>query len=549
MQREICCTKNILSKLLILMIFCIGITLSQNKIAQAKLLQDFDNLIEILESTHPDPYSPFGGKMSFHWNAKEYKSKISKEGMTEKEFYFLLSEFVATLEDGHTFITSPLKEKSKIRKILPLQLKIVASGLIVKSAAPEYSHLIGAEIREVNGVAADELLKKVRQLEPCENMSGAWFLLKKYLFNKDLFRQLFPETDNEIAIRFEIKKGTEQFRFPFIDKKEYSNFVNANNQKIATGKTLPFSYSFADEKNKIAHLKFSATYSREVVELIKSYGGNPLQMTETLYKMFPLGKKDKDQKKAVKNIPSIIEVFSKMLSEMKKNKSTHLIVDLRKNSGGWAPITLPTLYMLFGDKYLTYDCSAQYNTLISKRYLAKSNLSLEKYNKYRNTKLNLGDYNFGKFIDNGMTGIESREERIKQFIKNNSLFSEVKILENQNGEPVYSPKIIVVTSPATFSAAFQYLYLLQDICKAKVVGVSPRQAYNAGMESTHFTLENSNLAGSVSNSFQLFKPEDRKNGKILIPDFPFTKELFKKYKFDEDAEILYIKDLIKKNKL
>ncbi|MFA8343455.1 MAG: hypothetical protein ACEPO8_10855 [Rhodothermaceae bacterium] len=551
MQREICCTKNILSKLLILMIFCIGITLSQNNIPRKKLLQDFNYLVNTIESTHPTPYHGFGGRMFFHLKANECREKIPPAGMTRKEFYFIVSEFVVNVNDKQTFIYSPFRRLQWMREILPVELKIVSDGLIIKKSLPEYYSLIGAEIKSVNGVTVDELLKRMRQVQPCENISGVWYLLKKHLTDLDLCKQLFPSVKGKLTIEAALPDSTNKEVIMCYEREfEQYRFIDINKKKNSKRNIIPFTYKFLDDKNTAACLKFTSTWARETMEEMKNIGGNCSFLFLQAYKIFQLDVKREEYEKNMINIPSLTRLFYDMLVEMKKNNSKHLIIDLRESDKGFGFTTFPTLYLLFGDKYLNYNNKKVFCEFISENYLRKSSSkTIEKFNEKNKTSCKVGDYKFYNRLLNKLSEIKNPEERIKQYIKNSSHFSEIKILEKQNGKPVYSPKIIVVTSPATFDGAFQYLGLLKNIGDIKIVGVASRQAYNLGFGRFDFELKNSRLLFSVSKSYDLYKTKNPRSGDIIQPDFPFTKELFKKYKFDEDAEILYIKDLIKKNKL
>ena len=118
-----------------------------------------------------------------------------------------------------------------------------------------------------------------------------------------------------------------------------------------------------------------------------------------------------------------------------------------------------------------------------------------------------------------------------------------------DGTPLYTPKVIVLSSPETFSAAFHFLYFLTEIGHAKVVGTPSRQAGNSFMETTTFELPNTKIKGSISNSVQIMFPNDVQREKIFMPDYPMTWKDFSFYNFDKNAEILYCIDLIKQDKM
>lgn len=539
-----------MKRMVILLLLFVSLTTGQNKLTHKYLIQDFDKLSKTIELTHPDPYTPFGGKMSFHRKVLEYKKSIPEDGLNKREFYFIASKFVSHLQDGHTFIRYPANVKQDRKFILPVKFKITSDGLVVKSALSGYTGFIGYRLTEVNGININSLLKRVRQFDPCENISGAYFAAKKYLSELELARQLFPELEKSIVLTLKSKDNSvKKLNLSFASIEKEKEFLYRDNKKQITKKEMPFSYRFIDNEKKIACLKFTSTYSREVIEFMKVWKQDYSAMIRLLYSKFQLPDEGNSSDESITKIPSFIIVFNELLLEMKKNNSTHLVIDLRENEGGWAPITLPTLYMLFGDDYLNYESDAEYNTLISELYLKKQNTTLENFNKYRNTSLKLGDYNFGRFLANNFPETNDIIEKRRKYIESIDFLEGVSSLNEQNGKAVYKPEIVIAVSPATFSAAFQYLYFLKEVGNAKIVGVSPRQAYNASMESTNFILANSKLSCSVSNSYQLFKPEDLKNGKILIPDYELSAEIFEKYNCHPEAEIFYIKDLIQNKKI
>ena len=66
------------------------------------------------------------------------------------------------------------------------------------------------------------------------------------------------------------------------------------------------------------------------------------------------------------------------------------------------------------------------------------------------------------------------------------------------------------------------------------------------MEITPFTLPHTKLNGSISNSLQLYLPMDDPRAKQLRPDWTLAYDDYKRYGFDEQAEVLYLLDKIER---
>ncbi|MDR1056054.1 MAG: S41 family peptidase [Prevotellaceae bacterium] len=526
---------------------------AQDKFSKEILIKDFLEFTEILKATHPDPYSLFGGKMQFHRQAQNVMEGIDSAGLTKNEFRNVLSRFISKLQDGHTFIVRDNQEQKKTAsKVLNLEFKILSDGLFVSQSVDGIYN--GHRVLAVNGIPIDSLLSLVQMLDPCENIYGAYFSLVRILSSENSVHRLFPATENgklRILLSKSKNRNTE-YEIEYVDAgKRIIRSLSSAQLKTEMPKAAPFWYNFIDDAKKIVYFSYPSTYAREVIELQKSWGQDYTGNLKMLYNRYGLGQVPENYTEAIAKIPSINETFFEMLSKMKKNKSTHLIVDLRQNSGGWTPINSMSFYMLKGDAYFAYECEAEYNTLISERYLQKRNISIDDYNKQSGGNYKVGDYNFGYFMGGGWPGDMTLEDRRTANFEYNlpKDISGLEQLLSLNGNAAYSPKIVIVTSPATFSAAFHYMYFLQELCNAVVVGVSPRQAYNNGMESTFATLPETGVSISVSNSYQLFYPSDMEKGRVMIPDYPFTSTDFVKYNCDNNAEILYIMDLIASGKI
>lgn len=524
------------------MAFCLQIQ-AQDFLNKDSLISDFSYLIQELEATHPDPYSGFGGKVFFHKQAYDLMNELQTGYYTQQEFSTKISTFLSHLQDGHTILYQPEAKDKNRAGLYVIAAKVIPDGLIVSKVPTKDKSLLGSRILGINGVTIDSLLQIVNTMESCENKYGQYDLLSSYLNQSDFILKVFPDAKDLINIDIETPDGTrKELPIPLASKDEWRKYPTSQLPEWESMQTNSYmTYLFLDEKKDVMLFKLSSIMARENFEttIFNNWPGAYEQMksfySRTLNKEMPA-----DTIEALKGIPSFSETFLNMLKEMEKRKSHSLIIDLRGNSGGWTPITLPSLFQLFGDKYLQTDMSTQFYRLISPLYLQKINQSLDEFNQTYNCNFNLGDYIFAQ-MPRDTSDINVIRDK---FIKN--CMSDTKTeLETQQGKPVYSPKnIYVVTNEKTFSAAFHYTFYLWKM-GATIVGVPSMQAPNTFMEQTMFELPYTRIRGSISNSIQLFLAPDDYRANVFWPDMMPSYDDYKRYQFDQHSEIRYLLDQIK----
>jgi len=200
---------------------------------------------------------------------------------------------------------------------------------------------------------------------------------------------------------------------------------------------------------------------------------------------------------------------------------------------------------MYGNQTFKDTVSREIVIKVSKLLLDRSKTTLAQYNDKNKSNYEFGDFSFWS---SKMSAEKQEEEAIddkKNYFERikKAETSTFEILEATNGEPIYSPKIILLVSPYTFSAAYGMLYKLLPY-GAISVGVTPAQAGNTYMDGIGFSLSESGLRGSISKSKQVYFPYDAEKGKELTPQYKLQWDDFKKYDFDTNAELLYTLDLI-----
>lgn len=518
------------------------------------IVADFNEFIRLLEETHPDPYTNYGGKPFFRLEAMDTRFGLIEDSVTSSdELARRITKFLAPLEDGHTNIDmgfSSFFEEREPEMGAPISFWPISDGVVINSITTEYKDLIGSRLIAIEGIPFKEICTNLAQYHTAENEIGR---ISNFCFISSLspneLRKAIPDMrQDSITFLIQTPEGKNMnLTLPLIDK--YGSGANIELSSVEHTKPFPsqgnLSYLFVDDKKNTMCFRSSQIISRDALEIMINRGMDVGQYLKRTYMQFNEDEMPNDVNKALAKIPSFSDEFGKMLQVMKKNKSKNLIIDLRGNSGGFTPITLPTLYQLWGDKYLEEAprFGIKFIQLFSPLYMKKMNITMEEFNaEMQDSGFILGDYiatSEGDDSPEEMTD-EFRDRMIEQ------MTSSVKDkLMAQHGKPVYTPEhVYVLINPTTYSAAFHYAFFLWKM-GATVVGLPSKQAPNTYMEATPFELPRTKLKGNISNSLQLFMPNDDPRAHQFTPDLMPTYEDYKHYNFDMNTELLFLLDYIK----
>lgn len=529
---------SILFRILILCFIGCNLFFGQERIHPDTLKSDFYDFIKLLEETHPDPYSSYGGRVFFHKEVKKYIDSIPSTGMNLEEFSEIISKFISKLEDGHTSVWKNNHNSNLVNeKKCPLRFKVASDGLFINSSINEFNRYKGARLISINEIPLEKLLEKVSQIRAAENIYGQYSLLRNVISNFNRLRMIIPSIDDKVIFKVQQGKEKKDLRVQYknIDSGEYENFES----RINLPEKSAINYKYIEKEIMLFTLK--TVNSRESLKNMQKNALNKYtdMMLNDFYSKYMEIKKPDSVEKAIEMMPSIVESFNNMLVEMRKNKTKNLIIDLRGNTGGMTYNIYPTLLMLFGDEFLHKNMEDESIRRISPLLLDKYGMDLDSFNKAYNTNYKMGDFT----IEESEFSAAKNKASLLSLIYNYYDSTEVNKL---NGKPVYKPdNIYVLTNEDTFSAGFHFAYYLWKM-GAKIVGVPSSQAPNAFMEMTEFNLPRTNLKGSISNSIQIFFPFTDKRAKIFYPDYQMDNNLYGDYKFDPNAEIIYSKDIINK---
>ena len=513
------------------------------QISNDSIVADFSYFLHQLETTHPDPYTNYGGKAFFHRAASETYWGLKDDSVTTREeLCWRIRAFLAPLSDGHTQIHFPETQGSF--SLVPIRFKAVGDGLFIRRLPDEHQQLIGSRLVGIENVQTKDLCEEMMKIYPAENEIGKMANICGHGHQPVVLGRIIPGLRQD-TISYHLMTPEGNFvrlplaLIPVEQWKEWNREVTSPMDNRFPTENL--TYTFADKQKNTMYFRSTSIMARDNIEYMYQAGMNYYDDLKYCYDKVYHRPMPSDTLKAIASLPSFSEEFEKMLQLMKRNKSENLIIDLRGNGGGWTPITYPTLYQLWGDGYLQKNFQNHLYRLLSPLYMQKLNMTLEQFNARYHTNYEFGDYTF--FESDEKTQAVTDETRTR-FVSNSMSCIQDK-LAKQNGQPVYTPKHIYVLADAdTYSAAFHYMFYLWKM-GAKIVGVPSSQAPNTFMEVTPFTLPRTNLEGSISNSLQLFLPADDPCAKQLTPDILLTYDDYKRYNFDNQAEVLFLLDYIK----
>ena len=518
------------------------------------IVADFNEFVRLLEETHPDPYTNYGGKPFFRLEAMDTRFGLIEDSVTSSdELARRITKFLAPLEDGHTNIDmgfSSFFEEREPEMGAPIDFRPISDGVVINSITSEYKDLLGSRLIAIEGIPLKEICTNLAEYRTAENEIGRinLFCFINGLSPNELRKAIPDMRQDSITFQLQTPEGKQMnLTLPLIDK--YGSGSNIELSSVELTKPFPsqgnLSYLFVDDKKNTMYFRSSQIISRDALEIMINRGMDVGQYLKRTYMQFNEDEMPNDVNKALAKIPSFSDECGKMLHVMKKSKSKNLIIDLRGNSGGFTPITLPTLYQLWGDKYLEEAprFGIKFIQLFSPLYMKKMNITMEQLNaEMQDYGFILGDYiatSEGDYSPEEITD-EYRDRMIEE------MTSSVKDkLMAQHGKPVYTPEhVYVLINPTTYSAAFHYAFFLWKM-GATIVGLPSKQAPNTYMEATPFELPRTNLKGNISNSLQLFMPNDDPRAHQFTPDLMPTYEDYKHYNFDKNTELLFLLDYIK----
>jgi len=504
-------------------------TTQPGAISQERLIEGVWQLVDIIESTHPDPYIRGGGRVAFHRRLQHLLEAIPPEGLTRDEFIRLLRPFIGAIGDSHTAIWTRYQSTGRG---IPLRFDVVEQLLYVADVPQGLDKdLIGATLVSVEGVPLAELIERQGRLRAENEYHALDILTFESLLYKPYMQDLLPEWQDTSPVTVDLRLATGEIRTLSFDLTQTIGVHHTPETQV----TLPRSnaaglvYNFHDAERTIAYLRVDhMTNYRERCELLN---GSPAYCG---------------------TIPSATETFRDLVIDMEAAGSETLIIDLRDNDGGDAAMSDILIYFLHGkDTLLSVKAAPLARgggevTRYSELFLEPSGRSIEEVNQGRAVPLRVGDYDFSFDFSDDPERFQAILPQAPAIIEDIVRTMPTFYAEYEAGTYAgfYTPdKVVVLVTPGTFSAGFDMLSYLYE-AGAILIGTPSGQAGNCFGNGRLWHLKHSGIEGIISTKYEVRFPGNPEMGRVLPMHYPLTYEKLASYGFDPNAEFLYALELL-----
>lgn len=505
-----------------------------------QLIEDTRQLADVIEGTHPDPYSGGGGRIAFHRRLHEVLYAIPEDGMTKDEFVRLLRPFVAAVGDQHTEIYTTYDDVDMAAPGgVPFVFDVVEHSLYALVAfLPSDENLIGSVLVSIEGVSTTEIVERFRHLEGVEN---EYFALRQLARGNLLFEPYLAELVPEWVDK---SKVTLELRRPDGDVQEITRELPIALPALHLPESQ-FDLPETDDSDFLWDFLKPSGHAEEIAYLRV----DGMQGYREAYEMAAAVGRDTSSAEERALIPSATESFRSLTTEMKKRGTRTLIIDLRGNGGGNYMMAPILVYFLYGKDVLTSisRMAASSGGGHARRYSplyfeSHPNVTLESINESRAVPLVMGDIDFAPVfadveVDRGGRAHQPvNPERLKSYRQARTFYEEY---ESGTYSGYYLPEnVLVLVSPWTSSSGLDMtLYLYR--AGATLVGTPSAQAPNSFGNLLEWRLDNSGIKGEVSSSFDISFGDDPILGRVLSVHRPLTYEYLASHGFDPNATFLF----------
>ena len=508
-----------------------GASEGKERFTLQELRADLRQLMNILESAHPDPYLNGGGKIAFHRRFYDVWRAIPEEGWTREELHLRLLPMLASIGDSHTALL-PLAQ-AKDAAGLPFSFKVVERDLFIETVAhQDLAGYLGARLSAVEGHYLSELLDRQAKLRGAENDYTRFvFLCYSSLRKLSGLKALLPEwsAGQPLHVTLELIDGRIEESALKIPMDQGKSCSLPTAMELPAADRADFSWTLLEGQPRAALLviKGMEVY-REGFENLKAKGYQQAEaMASAAYRDFNSGEPPKEWEKILAGIPSAAECFIGLIRAMKKAQSDNLIIDLRRNTGGNSIMSEILIYLLFGEEFSLNR---------------PTGYSIVKDSPLRRTQY---DFQFENLRDGYDFSSEERYQTRVPVARSSSestwqtmpSFWNIVRKGKFKKPMIQCKRILVLCSPFTYSSGFNLLTALKDM-GAETVGTPSAQAPNNFGDALSFSLEYSKLQGYVSYKRVVTYPDAPDGGRLLDVDYPLSLQQFAAWNRDPNSELL-----------
>ncbi len=454
-------------KLIILGIILPFVLSAQTELTKKQVQEDFTIFKTILTNSHPS-LNEYTTKSQWDSIFVSFENKINKIKNSD-DLFRSINVIADNVRDGHIRVLHPTMET--VPSMFPLLLKIIDKKLYTDTE--DFDIPIGSEIISIDGVKSDMLINRLLKYAKTDGYN----LTKKY-----------RQVESEFGILY---------YYEFGEKSSYDvNYLTPNNRQTETIKiqSQPFqsigmrfpnrnSY-FSIYHNKAGRLehfkniinqKLPSVYfidsAKTAVLTVNSLGVNPQEFKSKL-----------------------IDIFK----EIKKKKAEFLIIDIRKNIGGYR-INATHLFSFITDQPFKQRISESVitSTLVEPKYIKNT---MSDYNEFLKTY-------FAKSVkkeDRWVLTTDRAEEMMKPYKK------------------TFKDKVYVLIGGETFSAGSAFALSVKNDSKITLVGEETGGGYyfHTGQFPVLYELPNSKIMFNLSlvKINHYVKDNSVQKGNGILPD-------------------------------
>ena len=298
-------------------VFASGPIIAESTLSQSELIEDTRQMLDFIESVHPQPYLKSGGKMAFHRRYQNILNAIPETGMSREDFRALLSPLLAAVGDGHTYVypDGPFDFAG-----IPLLFYVVQQELYVAAVLEEdHRQYLGARLRAVEGVGIDELVRRTQAYYGADNVYGTLVQLANFelfLAKKAVLEDLVPEWQDKSVVNILLQLPDGESRNVSLQAKpRLDPYFHRPQERLALPPLngLEFCWGFLGSRKEVAYLRvLRMTKNRETYEKRASYSDVTEEVFE-FHRSVYNNEENPSFEKALSALPSLTESYTCLL--------------------------------------------------------------------------------------------------------------------------------------------------------------------------------------------------------------------------------------------